>query len=410
MDDKLRTKEEILNDLQELQKKYSNLKSLYDRDISESKKMARALQDNISKLDLAMKAGNLAWWELDYTTGNVIFGKRKTEMLGYPQAMFNHYKDFTDLVHPEDYEMIMDRMRGHCEGRLPRYEGEYRIKTKSGNYIWFYDVGSIVKRDSNGKPLKITGLVFEISERKAAEQEIKLKNEELRKANAEKDKFFSIIAHDLRGPIGGMMGLIELMSDEPKDFSEQERKELTLVLSKSARNVFELLEQLLEWSQMKIGLTNFNPQMIDLKDIVINVVNLLTESARLKSIDLISNIPSETKLFADLNMLQSVLRNLISNAIKYTPQGGKVTISAAFKENGTTLITVKDTGIGMNKEILENLFRIDVNTKRPGTNGEKSTGLGLLLCKDFIGKLGGSISVESQEGKGSVFTVSLTSH
>ena len=150
-------------------------------DITEQKLAENKLIENNSRLELAMKTANMAWWEMDIATGNVIFEKRKAEMLGYAPEKFKHYKDFTKLLHPDDYPKAMDAMRKHIEGKVDKYEIEYRILTKSGEYKWFYDIGSIVKRDLNGKPLKITGLVIDISERKQVEEKLKIAHDQLRR-------------------------------------------------------------------------------------------------------------------------------------------------------------------------------------------------------------------------------------
>ena len=244
----------------------------------------------------------------------------------------------------------------------------------------------------------------------SAYEELKLKNIVLQKISAEKDKFYSIIAHDLRGPISAIKGLCVMMADDSQYMTEQERKDLTLVLSRSSTNVFNLLEQLLEWSKSEQGLTDFNPQTLVLNDLVTKSVKIVGEQARRKSVDLIVDIATDLNVFADQNMLQTILLNLISNAIKFTRQGGNVAVTGQAGENKSTLISVKDTGIGMGKNILENLFRMDVDTKRMGTNGERSTGLGILLCKEFIEKHGGSITVKSEEGKGSAFSFTIPYH
>ena len=248
----------------------------------------------------------------------------------------------------------------------------------------------------------------DITRRKQTENELKIKNEELKKANAEKDKFFSVIAHDLRGPLGGIMGITELLANDSADLSDSQRYDLTVELSYSARNTFNLLEQLLEWSRMERGLTEFIPQKLNLRQIVTDSLKIVTEAARAKSIDLLFYIPYELEVFADQNMFQTVLRNLASNAVKFTRQGGQVTISAWAENDGLISVAVKDTGIGMTREMVDNLFRIDVNTGRPGTIGEQSTGLGLLICKEFVEKHGGMIEVESEVDKGSVFRFSIS--
>ena len=237
--------------------------------------------------------------------------------------------------------------------------------------------------------------------------EIKRKNAELQKLNAEKDKFYSIIAHDLRGPLGAIMGMTDMMADETELFSNEERKELTLNIKDSVRNTFDLVEQLLQWTRMQRGLTDFKPQMLPLKDIVEESLKVFLETARIKSVGLTSIIPQKLSVFADRNMLQAVIRNFVSNALKFTPSGGIITINAIQEEENFADISITDTGIGMCKEILNNLFRLDVNTKRLGINGEQSTGLGLLLCQEFVERHGGKIKVESEEGKGSVFSFTI---
>ncbi|MEI8114773.1 MAG: PAS domain S-box protein [Bacteroidia bacterium] len=270
--------------------------------------------------------------------------------------------------------------------------------------------GSSVDVEINASGILLDGSQYQyaasrnITDRKLADNEILQINEELQKINSEKDKFFSIIAHDLRGPLGNFMGMTEMLTDESYNFPESERKKMIEGLSHSARNTFTLLENLLEWAQMVQGLTEFKPQKLELTQAIAECISTLEESAKVKRIELLAQIDGEQFVIADKNMLQSVIRNLISNAVKFTPNGGKVNISAESSANHMVMISVKDNGIGMTREILSNLFHIDADIKRPGTNNEKSTGLGLLLCKEFVEKLGGKITVESEPNKGTVFS------
>lgn len=172
MDIQLKSQEELISELHKLRKDLNSLKELYDKDITERFILEDTLRESNSKLAMAMVGGNMAWWEMDIPTGNVTFDNRKVEMLGYSPELFKHYSDFTALVHPNDYERIMNAMRGHLEGSLAKYEAEYRILTKSGEYIWFYDYGSVVKKDSKGRPLICTGFVFNITERKNTEKKL----------------------------------------------------------------------------------------------------------------------------------------------------------------------------------------------------------------------------------------------
>ena len=232
-------------------------------------------------------------------------------------------------------------------------------------------------------------------------------SKELLQLNASKDKFLSIIAHDLRGPLGGFMGLSEMIADESQLLSPDKKQDMIRILSDSARNIYNLLENLLEWSKMQQGHTAFNPQITELKRLVTDCTKLLFDVSRKKDINITVDVDNDQKVFADFNMFQSVIRNLVSNAIKFTPKGGRVIISADLTENKTLVISVKDTGIGMNGEMVDNLFCLSVNNSRPGTEGENSTGLGLLLCKEFVERHGGEIWVESEEGNGSRFSFTI---
>jgi PAS domain S-box-containing protein len=190
------TKEELLQELEKLRKDYISLNIAYQKEITDRKLVEEKLREYNPRIELAMESADMAWWEMDISTGAVTIHKRKAEMLGFPPEQFKHYKDFMVLVHPDDNEKAMNAMRSHLEGLIDKYEIEYRILTKTGSYKWFYDIGSITKRDENGKPLKVAGLVLNISDRKEADESIRLKNLELTEINATKDKFFSIIAHD----------------------------------------------------------------------------------------------------------------------------------------------------------------------------------------------------------------------
>lgn len=248
---------------------------------------------------------------------------------------------------------------------------------------------------------------LDITSRKLAEAEIKLKNEQLLELNAAKDKFFSIIAHDLRGPFSGFLGLTEIMAEELRSLSIAQIQEFSIDMRKSATNLYRLLENLLQWSKMQQGSISFNPELLQLRLVVDECFAMATETAKNKGIEIAYDIPGDLKVFADSNILQIIIRNLVSNAMKFTPKGGKISVSAKATDDKSIEISVKDTGIGMTNEMVNNLFRIDVKTNRKGTEGEPSSGLGLLLCKEFIEKHGGKIWVESEVEKGTTFYFTL---
>ncbi len=282
---------------------------------------------------------------------------------------------------------------------------EYMVE-KNGDIRWLLS-SKIPMFNNDGQIIGLLGYGRDITGRKMAEEEIKAKNEELQKLNSAKDKFFSIIAHDLRSPFNGFLGLTQMMAEDLPTMTLEEIQSIAVSMRSSATTLYRLLENLLQWSTMQQNRISFNPVLIKLNSIICDSIALVIQSANNKGIEIMCLIEGEIEVFADLNMLQTVLRNLVSNSIKFTPKGGKIDISALIKEDGLVEIAIRDSGIGMNKETLNGLFKLDVNTSRKGTDGESSTGLGLIICKDFIEKNGGEIWAESQEGKGSTFYFTL---
>jgi PAS domain S-box-containing protein len=283
---------------------------------------------------------------------------------------------------------------------------EEKLTRKDFSDAWF-DVIKMPLHDKHGKMIGTFGISRDITGRKKIEEELTLKNELLQTINAEKDKFFSIIAHDLKGPLSAFLGATQILSDEIHNMSLEEIKEITINMKDSASNLYGLLENLLEWSRLKRGLMDFNPERIKLKRLITQSIEVLKESARKKNISIRFLFSEDLEIFADLHMLETVVRNLVSNAIKFTPVGGEVIISATKTDNQYIEINVIDSGIGMSPEIKSKLFQISEKISRQGTEGEPSTGLGLLLCKEFIEKHKGRIKVTSEQGNGSTFTITI---
>jgi PAS domain S-box-containing protein len=250
----------------------------------------------------------------------------------------------------------------------------------------------------------------DITEKKQEEERMKFKNEELLNLNAEKDKFFSIVAHDLRSPFNSFLGLTQIMAEDLQSLSMSQIQNIAMSMSKSANNLYALLENLLAWSRLQRGMTSFDPKSFSLMPKISESLDLVCEMAHRKGIETYVNIQEDLVVFADQNMLESTIRNVALNAVKFTNKGGKITISARSASRNSIEISVKDTGIGMSREILDKLFRIDEHISRVGTEGEASTGLGLLLSKEFIEKHGGRIWAESEEGKGSIFYFTFPSN
>ena len=244
-------------------------------------------------------------------------------------------------------------------------------------------------------------------EQKKAEEEIGLKNEMLLALNAEKDKFFSIIAHDLRGPLSAFVAATQIIAEEIQTMSIEEIKDITGSMKISATNIYSLLENLLEWSRLKRGGMDFVPEKLNLKKKIDECISVLSESARKKHIEISVSIDDGMVIFADNHMFDTLIRNLVSNALKFTPPGGKVNVSALNNNEKSIEVKITDSGIGMTPELKNKLFHLSEKTNRTGTEGEPSTGIGLLLSKEFIEKHGGKIWVESEVGKGSIFSFAI---
>lgn len=235
---------------------------------------------------------------------------------------------------------------------------------------------------------------------------IKKNEKALSELNATKDKFFSIIAHDLKNPFYGIMGLSEILASE-EDVDSDEIKIISKEIKELATNTYRMLENLLDWSRSQTGILEYLPQDIDLNEILEENLSHLNRFAALKKIKIISGIENNLIAFADKNMINTIFRNLISNAVKFTPAEGTIRIQNEPAPD-SIVISIADNGVGMNEKTLEQIFRIDKTVNSVGTAGEKGTGLGLLLCKEFIEKNGGKIWVESKPGIGTTFYFSLT--
>lgn len=232
-------------------------------------------------------------------------------------------------------------------------------------------------------------------------------NLKLSELNKSKDKFFSIIAHDLKGPFGSLQQIGELLW--LNNITDEKREKLTNILYQSSKNTFNLLDNLLKWANANAGLIVYNPSSLNIHEITLNNIRLFNSQIKLKNLELGCNFDLELFVYADFDMIDTVIRNIISNAIKFTPNGGKIEIILAKIDriNNTCTITIVDNGIGMAKDSQLKVFEIDATVSTLGTNKEKGTGLGLKLCKEFLTINRGSIWIESNEHKGTSVFISL---
>ncbi len=323
------------------------------------------------------------------------------EIIGYSREELRN-KKWIEYTHPDDMEynlLVIDRILDHSN---KSWRWEKRYIHKNGNVIWV-DIHTFLLRDESENPIHFITTVNDITSRKKADEEIILKNEILQQNSAEKDKFYAILAHDLRSPLSSFLGLAEVMAEDINTMSMPEIEEITKSLHQSASNLFQLLENLLEWSMLKKGNSECRPEKISLHRLIQRSIEPVIESAKRKKIVITSDLEQTYFVECDLKMTETIFRNLISNALKYTNPGGNVTITAKPLSKKEILVSVRDTGIGMSKDLIDSLFILNGQITRKGTEGESSSGLGLLICKEFVEKQGGTIGAESEVGKGSTF-------
>ncbi len=258
----------------------------------------------------------------------------------------------------------------------------------------------------NGEITGVIGTVYDITDIKNAELAIKEDERLLLQLNADKDRFISILSHDLSSPFNNLIGLSDVLTENIHQRHFDEIEKLANQIKITARSTFSLLEDLLMWGRSQQGRIPFNPQLTSFREICTNVLEPLNPLADAKTITVNYSVPYETKIFADIDMIKTVLRNLVSNAIKYTYSGGIININA--EENPENIIiSVSDNGVGIAPGDLKKLFNITEVLSTKGTANEKGTGLGLLLCREFVEKHGGKIWVKSELGKGSDFIFTL---
>jgi two-component system, sensor histidine kinase and response regulator len=244
---------------------------------------------------------------------------------------------------------------------------------------------------------------------KRAREATQAANKALKKANATKDKLFSIISHDLRSPLGGLLNSLELLTEKWEALPDETKREILTDLRGSVKSAYDLMENMLCWANAQRGKIDFHPENTPLRQIVDNNLRVLSGVAREKSIRIETDIDPQLLVYADPNMAMSVLRNLISNAVKFTPEGGRIDVTAEEGE-AEAAVSVADTGVGVGRDRLPRLFQLDAHFTTPGTRNEKGSGLGLLLCREFVERNGGRIWAADRSGGGTVFTFTLPTY
>ncbi|HEY5823502.1 MAG TPA: tetratricopeptide repeat-containing sensor histidine kinase [Cyclobacteriaceae bacterium] len=401
---------QALKDTEGLAESFNNVGVLYFQE----KNFKRA----IANLELALDAGREAQAQVQILKSYDYLSQCFKELKEYKKALeyresfqgihefIQNDKDERQLVEAQNRYVVEQKESEIGQLELIRAQREKQIEAqvKLRNFLFLIiGLGAIIvvlifyfyilNRRSNRKL-------------KTANTKVQQQNEELQELNATKDKFFSIIGHDLKGPLNSLTSFSSLLINHTDSLTKDEIKMLAKDLDKSLKNLFALLENLLEWSRAQTGSIEFKPEPFDLNVLLEENKELLKAQAQNKKISIVHSDQIPLPVKAHRHSINTVVRNLVANAIKFTPEGGTVTVNAQ-PGKGEILVSITDTGVGIPASVIEKLFRIDTKHSTKGTADEKGTGLGLILCKEFIEKNGGTIGVQSVEGKGSVFYFTL---
>ncbi len=345
----------------------------------------------------------------------IYFKDKKSRFLkaSNAKALKHGFSDPDDIIGKTDFDLFGD---SHAQ---QAFEAEQHI-LQTGESIISLEEMEQLKDNSNrwvsstkmplfdkkGNIIGTFGISRDITKSKLAELEIQKMNSELKELNATKDRFFSIIAHDLKSPFTALLGISEILTDPEIDLNDDESREMIVQLRELLNKEYELLQNLLDWSCLQLGRMDFHPTGLNLFRISSGVMNLLSNNAKNKNITIVNSIDPNVFVSADINMLKSIFQNLLSNSIKFTKNCGTIFLSANVNSHQVA-IHVKDNGVGMSADSLKKLQSLDENFTTAGTNGEKGTGLGVMLCKEMVEKHGGTMQIESKLNDGTevLFTV-----
>ncbi len=396
MNDFDKTKEELLVELTRLREENILLKSIH-----KSHDIERVLAQ--SKFQMLFEQSPIGMALVLHETGEFLeVNNSILKSTGYTKDEFLNLS-YWDLT-PKEYEQQeIEQLKTLNEtGRFGPNFKEY-IRKDGSRYP--LSISGALFIDTDGRKV-VWGIIEDISDRREHELIIKNQNEELLRLNASKDKFFSILAHDLKNPFSAIIGSSDLLLSRSEKNDTEEIDRYAKIINQSSQRALDVLLNLMDWSQVQTGSTKYVPESLDVHGLVEEAILLLGCNAEEKSISIQNQILPETSIYADKVMISIVLRNLISNAIKYTHLEGIVKISSILREN-EIVISVQDNGVGIAEDKIQQLFKIDGVYSTPGTKKEKGTGLGLILCKEFLEKNNGKIWLESVVNNGTTFHFSL---
>ncbi len=379
-------------------------------DISEDLDKLYKLTDIFENFELFLNYSNNFVWTAERKNGRyrrIYYTPNVEKIIGYaPQELIETDLLWFRIIHPNDRKKVVGKLNEALKNKKIDFtEFEYRAVKKNHSLIWLAEKIQIL-RDANGEVVKLIGSVADITKTKEEEEKIHRENEKLKEINQAKDRFISIISHDMRSPFSSILGFTKLLLE--KNPSEKQAREYIEYIQNSAESMLNLVNALLDWTRLQTGRISFAPSKTKLTEIVRSATQMLMGSAIQKGINIEADVTEDIFVHADKNLLMQVFGNLIGNAIKFTKAGDYIKVIARKQSDGKFVeVRVKDSGVGIRKEDLNKLFKVDEKFTNPGTAGEKGTGLGLSLVYEIVKKHGGEIRVESEYGKGTEFIFTL---
>ena len=374
------------------------------RDITELELAQKAVRESEENYRTLVNTSPDAIVVVDTNSKLTLVNQRTVEMFGFENSTKIIGKKYTYFVPKSEHKKLNQISTDvFVKGFVRNIESE--MLRKDGT-VFPVDLSASMIVDIEGNPKGFVSIIRDITKRKQDEMLLRKNAEELAELNATKDKFYSIIAHDLRSPFQTLLGYSDILRSNVDELKSVKIYEYADNIHKASTETYGLLEDLLQWTGSQTGRIKSNPEPIYVIEMFYSIIKIYKETAKNKNILLYSNVIGDLFAYSDRNMITTILRNLVSNAIKFTNRNGSIILDAQEEEDNI-VISVTDTGVGISEENILKLFKIDSTYSTKGTEKEKGTGLGLIISKEFAEKNGGRLSVKSEQGKGSIFYLSL---